>query len=85
MLQETSQNELPQLLTVAEFAERLRISVWTARAWAYSGRITSVKIGARLQVPVGEVTRVIREGTRPRIEARRESRPRCRAAQSEAK
>ncbi|HKV77396.1 MAG TPA: helix-turn-helix domain-containing protein [Candidatus Sulfotelmatobacter sp.] len=56
-----------QLLTVADFAARLGISVWTARAWAYSGRITSVKVGARLQIPESEIERVIAAGTRPRI------------------
>lgn len=60
----------PDLLTVQEFARRLSISVWTARAWAYSRRIASVKVGTRLHVPASEVARVISENLRPAQPAR---------------
>jgi predicted site-specific integrase-resolvase len=56
------------LLPIREFSRTMGISVWTARAWAYSGRIASVKLGARLQVPVSEVDRLIAEGMRPRVQ-----------------
>jgi len=58
---------VPQLLRVAEFAQTLGISVWTAREWAYKGRITSVKIGQFLYVPASEFSRLVREGTRPAV------------------
>jgi len=66
-----------ELLTMAEFARRLSISVWTARSWAYRGRIASVKLGARLQVPASEIVRVVAEGMRPRViqDEERERRP----------
>lgn len=44
------------------------VSRWTWRAWAYAGRIASVKAGRRLLIPVAEIHRVIAEGTRPRAE-----------------
>jgi excisionase family DNA binding protein len=53
------------LLTMTEFARRLGISVWTARSWAYKGRIASVKLGARLQVPAAEIERLVLKGLRP--------------------
>lgn len=56
-----------ELITIQQFARRLSISVWTARAWAYSGRIASCKCGSRLQVPTSEVTRIIEENLRPRV------------------
>jgi predicted site-specific integrase-resolvase len=61
------------LLPLAEFAERLKISVWTARSWAYSGKISSVRVGAKLlHVPASEIDRIINEGMRPRAMADRE-------------
>ena len=57
-----------QLLGIADFAARLGISVWTARSWAYAGKIASVKVGAGLKVPLSELMRVVAEGTRPRVE-----------------
>lgn len=55
----------PQLLTVTEFAHRMGISVWTARQWAYHGKIASVKLSKRLQVPATECQRLIDAGLRP--------------------
>jgi excisionase family DNA binding protein len=59
-----------ELLTVGEFARQLSISVWTARAWAYAGKISSCKIGARLQIPTSEITRLIADNLRPAVGAR---------------
>jgi len=55
-----------QLMPIAEFARVMGMSVWTARAWAYRGRIASCKVGKLLQVPVSETVRVFAEGLRPR-------------------
>lgn len=55
----------PQLLTVTEFARRMGISVWTARQWAYNGKISSVKLSKRLQVPATECQRLFDAGLRP--------------------
>ena len=42
-------------------------SRWSWRRDAYEGRIESVKLGARLLIPVREIRRVIAESTRPRV------------------
>jgi len=55
-----------ELLGVAEAEIATGISRWTWRAWAYSGKVSSVKLGRRLLIPVAEIRRVIAEGTRPR-------------------
>jgi len=61
-----------RLLPVREFARVIGVSVWTARAWAYAGRIASVKVGSLLQVPCDEVDRLIAEGLRPRVHGTRD-------------
>ena len=42
-------------------------SRWSWRRDAYEGKISSVKLGAKLLIPVAEVRRVIAENTRPRV------------------
>lgn len=61
------QQPSPEVIRVREFAELLRISVWTARQWAYTGKIASVKAGKHLLIPTGEVSRLVAENTRPRV------------------
>ena len=56
-----------KLVGVSEAGNALGLSKWTVRAWAYSGKIASHKVGARLMVSVEEIERVIRESERPRI------------------
>jgi predicted site-specific integrase-resolvase len=56
-----------ELVSIKEFARVLSISVWAARKWAYAGKIASVKLGSRLQVPVSEITRMVEENLRPHI------------------
>ena len=58
----------PEVIRIQEFAEQLRISIWTARQWAYRGKIASVKAGKLLLVPTSEVTRLITENTRARLQ-----------------
>ena len=43
------------------------ISSWTWRRKASSGEIESSKVGGRLLLPLDEIERVIKEGTRPRM------------------
>ena len=55
-----------QLLTVAEFAEELRITQACVRRWLLERKITAVKIGSRLvRIPASETKRVIEAGIRP--------------------
>jgi hypothetical protein len=42
-------------------------SRWSWRRDAYDGKIASVKLGAKLLIPIAEIRRVIEENTRPRI------------------
>lgn len=55
-----------ELLRISEFAHRLGISIWTARSWAYSGKIASVKLGSLLQIPASEIVRIVNDNLRPR-------------------
>jgi excisionase family DNA binding protein len=57
-----------RLLTIQNFADAIGISVWTARQYAYAGKIASVKIGKRLQVPATEVDRLIEQNMRPALQ-----------------
>jgi len=57
----------PELVGVNDAEIISGLSRWTWRAWAYSGRVASVKAGRRLLIPVAEIRRVIAEGTRPRV------------------
>lgn len=43
-------------------------SRWSWRRDAYDGKIASVKLGAKLLIPIAEIRRVIAENTRPRVE-----------------
>ena len=43
-------------------------SRWSWRRDAYEGKIASVKLGAKLLIPIAEIRRVIAENTRPRLE-----------------
>lgn len=56
-----------EVLRVQEFARRLQISVWTARQWAYRGKIASCKVGKHLLIPTSEIGRLIGAGTRPAL------------------
>jgi excisionase family DNA binding protein len=51
---------------IKDAAYKLGISVWTLRRKAYEGSVASVKIGAKLLIPLSEMDRLVREGTRPR-------------------
>lgn len=58
----------PELLGMAEAEAMTGRSKWSWRRDCYTGAVASVKIGARLFVPVSEVRRVIAENTRPRVQ-----------------
>jgi excisionase family DNA binding protein len=58
----------PRLLSVKVAAGELGLSVWTLRAWAYSGRIGSHKVGNRLMIAPEEIDRIISESERPRLQ-----------------
>jgi excisionase family DNA binding protein len=53
-----------EYLGVAEAEARTSISRWTWRRWAYSGKVSSVKLGKRLLIPASEISRLVAENTR---------------------
>jgi hypothetical protein len=52
----TQSGDSSELMRISEFAHKLGISIWTARSWAYAGKIASVKLGSLLQVAGQAVT-----------------------------
>jgi len=59
----------PRLLTLRQFAQRLGVSVHTARLWARHRKVSTIRFGhrrgCRIQIPESEVSRLISEGTVP--------------------
>ena len=53
-----------ELLTVPEVAKRLKVTEPCIRRWVFERRITTVKLGRLVRVPVQEIDRLIREGLR---------------------
>lgn len=58
-----------RLLSVKDWARIMGISVWTARQWAYTGKIASHKLGTKLSIPVSELDRVCADTARPALSA----------------
>lgn len=61
-----------EFLTVQEASAQYGNSPWTWRAWCYSGKVGSVKLGSgqrgRLLIPRSEIDRLFSENLRPRLE-----------------
>jgi hypothetical protein len=60
----------PEYLSVQDAEIMTGRSRWSWRRDAYAGKIASVKIGAKLLIPIAEIRRVIAENTRPALEQR---------------
>jgi hypothetical protein len=58
----------PELVSVQSAEIMTGRSRWSWRRDAYEGKIASVKLGAKLLIPISEVRRVIAENTRPRLQ-----------------
>lgn len=67
MQHSNKRNVEAEYLSVADAETFSGLSRWTWRAWAYSGRVASVKAGRRLLIPVTEIRRVMADGMRPRV------------------
>lgn len=61
--------ELPELLTVPEYAAKRKCSVSTVRAMILRGQLEVVKLNRLVRIPASELLREIQQGTRPRREA----------------
>lgn len=67
-----SNSSVPRLLTLQQFAQRLGVSVHTARVWARRRQVSTVRLGrprrgCRVQIPESEVARLVSEGTVPAL------------------
>ena len=58
----------PEYVSVQSAETMTGRSRWSWRRDAYEGKIASVKLGAKLLIPIAEIRRVIAENTRPRTE-----------------
>jgi excisionase family DNA binding protein len=58
-------NSQTKLLTVAQFAEALGVTVACCRRWTLERRITFTKIGRLVRIPATEADHLIAEGLRP--------------------
>jgi hypothetical protein len=61
--------QTPEYLSVQEAEKRYGPSEWTWRRWAYVGKISSVKLGGRLLIPLKECERLVQAGTRPALDS----------------
>jgi hypothetical protein len=58
----------PEFVSVQGAETMTGRSRWSWRRDAYDGKIASVKLGAKLLIPIAEIRRVIAENTRPRLQ-----------------
>jgi excisionase family DNA binding protein len=53
-----------RLLGLSAVAKQLDVSIWTIRRWVQTGRLSSMKLGARRLIRESEIIRAIAEGLR---------------------
>jgi excisionase family DNA binding protein len=53
--------DVPQLLTLAEVADKLRVSSHTVRSWVRRGRLKPVRICRRLLFHPAEISRFLED------------------------
>ena len=53
-----------ELLTIPEFADKMRIKPSFARRWIRERKITFVHVGRLVRIPATEVVRLIQVGTK---------------------
>ena len=56
-----------KLLAIPEAAERFGFKPKTIQRWVFLRKITYVRIGHSIRIPESEISRVIEEGTIPRL------------------
>lgn len=63
---------MKRLLSIAEFAEALGVTVACCRRWILERRVTFTKIGRLVRIPASEVDRLVEEGLHPAKTLRRQ-------------
>ena len=58
-----SENTVPQLLTLVDVAEKLRVSPHTVRSWVRKGKLRPVRVCRRLLFHPDEVSRFLAGGS----------------------
>jgi len=53
-----------ELMSIAQFAELLGVTQSCVRRWVLERRISVVKVGRLVRIPVAEFDRIVTEGTR---------------------
>lgn len=56
---------MSEILTIPEFAARLKITTACVRRWIVEKRVTTIKLGRLVRIPASEAERMIDDGTRP--------------------
>jgi excisionase family DNA binding protein len=56
-------DKIPQLLTLLEVAERLRVSTHTVRSWVRKGRLRLVRLCRRLIFDPADIGRLVTENS----------------------
>ncbi len=61
----SSRRQAERPLTVQEAADELGLSVYTVRAWVAERRLSHLRLGRAIRIPVAEIRRVLEESTIP--------------------
>jgi excisionase family DNA binding protein len=54
-----------EFLTVPQVAEKLGLTRACIRRWIYERKITVVKLGRAVRIPIREIDRLVNDGLRP--------------------
>lgn len=76
---------LDDLLTLDQLAEKLHISLRTAREWRYRRRLPFTRIGRRVYVPVGAVETLLARNVVEPLASNREQEPKGQGGEGEEK
>lgn len=55
-----------QHISVREFAARLSLNQDTVRRWIHDSKLHAIHVGDAVRLPVSELARLVREGTKVR-------------------
>ena len=59
--------QMSKMLTIREVAQALGLKPATIRSWIWKRQIGYVKVSRAVRIPVDELDRLIKRGTRPAI------------------